>query len=125
MEINNNIKSIDRLKLFDEFYLNKLKPKIFEKYKNDIECIKKITDRFESMIDYNVPHGKKLRGLCAYESLIELLDLNEIDPAQNKDKAFNYDVESLIDQAKAIGWCIEFVIKHFKLNFYFCFVNQC
>jgi len=110
MEINNNSNSTDRLKLFDEFYLNKLKPKIFEKYKNDIECIKKITDRFENMIDYNVPHGKKLRGLCAYESLINLLDLNENDPAHNKDKVLNYDVDSLIDQAKAIGWCIEFVI---------------
>ena len=114
MEINNNNKSIDRLKLFDDFYVNKLKPKIFEKYTNEIDCIRKITERFENMIDYNAPHGKKLRGLCAYESLVNLLDLNESDPSQNTNKILHCDVESLIDQAKAIGWCIEFVSNHLK-----------
>ena len=51
------------------------------------------------MIDYNVPHGKKLRGLCVYESLSLLIDKNA-NESQTKE---------LLDQAKAIGWCIEFV----------------
>jgi hypothetical protein len=106
-----NKKPVDRLKLFDEFYSNKLKPKLFERFAGQTECIKNVNDRFENMIDYNVPHGKKLRGICAYESLVNLLDLSETDSSWNQSKQLpaNYDANCLIEQAKAIGWCIEFV----------------
>lgn len=47
------------------------------------------------MIDYNVPHGKKLRGMCTFESYA-ILSNNEA-PA------------GFVDKAKALGWCIELV----------------
>lgn len=84
---------------FDEFYKLKLKPNLFNDYQNAPQCIKNIIKRFDHMIDYNVPHGKKLRGLCVYESLSLLIDKNA-NESQTKE---------LLDQAKAIGWCIEFV----------------
>lgn len=94
----------DRLSEFDEFYRSKLKVKLFEKYGNENESFKKVNKRFEQMIDYNVPHGKKLRGLCAYASLMSLIG--------SSDCPVSYDRERLIEQAKAVGWCIEFV-SHF------------
>lgn len=81
---------------FDAFYKLKLKPALFKDYDSEPECIKQIIRRFDHMVDYNVPHGKKLRGLCVYESFLIL----------NK---HNSHCEKLIDQAKAIGWCVEFV----------------
>lgn len=86
---------------FESFYKNKLKQKLFEKFGNESFCIKKVNERFEQMLDYNVPHGKKLRGICAFESVVHLLDLN--NPTDH------YNIPSLLEQAKAIGWCIEFV----------------
>lgn len=88
--------SSECLKAFDEFYKNKLKHRLFEKFSNEPLCIKKVNERFEFMIDYNTPHGKKLRGLCAFESLLYLAEEAQRD-------------EALIEQTKAIGWCIEFV----------------
>lgn len=84
------------LEQFDEFYVAKLKDRLFATYVNQPQCILDANKRFEQMIDYNVPHGKKLRGLCVYESVLLLLEAEK----QN---------EELMDQAKAIGWCIEFV----------------
>jgi len=91
-----------RLAEFDDFYKTKLKVKLFHDNETQPECIKNIIKRFDSMIDYNVPHGKKLRGLCVYESFCVLT--NEI----NDKSAVNSE---LLDQAIAIGWCIEFVSK--------------
>ena len=88
---NNNL----RLTEFDDFYKTKLKVKLFQDYEKEPECVKNIIKRFDSMIDYNVPHGKKLRGLCVYESFCILNENNE-NP-------------EILDQAIAIGWCIEFV----------------
>lgn len=84
------------LEEFDEFYEAKLKYRLFSNYLKQPQCILDVNKRFEEMIDYNVPHGKKLRGLCVYESVLELVE----EEKQN---------EILMDQAKAIGWCIEFV----------------
>lgn len=86
----------DSLAEFDAFYNQVLKPALFKEYESEVECLKQVLRRFDSMIDYNVPHGKKLRGLCAYESF---LILNTHTHSQG-----------LKDQAKAVGWCIEFVI---------------
>ena len=95
---------------FDEFYKTKLKPILLNKnYDNETKCIKDVIDRFEKMVDYNVPHGKKLRGLCVYESFLHLLDLNENKNNNNLGKLNDYDLNQLIEDAKAIGWCIEFV----------------
>ncbi len=96
------LNTIINLKEFDKFYHTELKPKLFEKYSNETECIVKITKRFDLMVDYNTPHGKKLRGFTAFESLAHLMD-------QKKLENHNYDHLNLINQAKAIGWCIEFV----------------
>lgn len=84
------------LEKFDQFYATQLKNRLFARYKNQPNCILDVNKRFEDMIDYNVPHGKKLRGICVYESVLQLIENEE----QN---------EVLMDQAKAIGWCIEFV----------------
>ena len=112
--------STNHLKEFDEFYESSLKIKLFEIYYDGThpECIKKIIDRFKYMVDYNVPHGKKLRGLCAYESLLHLVGLDHKDRENdcNYLKIKNYDSRKLTAEAKAIGWCIEFVSKDFHLN---------
>ena len=114
------------LKEFDEFYVNKLKPKLFDVYEREPECIRQVIARFRHMVDYNVPHGKKLRGLCAYESLLHLIGMDRsvsIDPSEssthnnNENEYINaklkdYDLNRLVDEAKAIGWCIEFVSVH-------------
>jgi hypothetical protein len=92
----------------DEFYQTKLKQKLLELFKHEPACLQKVANRFEQMIDYNVPHGKKLRGLCAYESLLCLID-------HQNSSAVNFDRERLIEQAKAMGWCIEFVCVQEKL----------
>jgi farnesyl diphosphate synthase len=88
----------NHLKRFDDFFTIQLKPKLREKYSNIGEpCILNVIERFEKMIDYNVPHGKKLRGLCVYESLCILNNL----PFTSNDESLN--------NAIAIGWCIEVV----------------
>jgi hypothetical protein len=92
--------SNDKLKHFDEFYFSKLKPRLVEQFSHEPQCLQKIVQRFELMTDYNVPHGKKLRGLCVYESFLNL------------QYETNFDLKS-VDEAKAIGWCIEFVILTF------------
>jgi len=94
------------LAVFDEFFVNTLKPRLFNKYAtqqkdgqqqpNQQQGVLKVIKRFEEMVDYNVPHGKKLRGLCTYESLKSL----------TSDKEVSTD---LINQSKSIGWCIEFM----------------
>ena len=102
----NLINSNQKLKEFDQFYYNNIRPKIMESYFNEPECIKNIISRFENMVDYNVPHGKKLRGMCVYESFLNLLIEDEID-------------QNSIQEAKAIGWCIEFVFyKNYLIIFY-------
>lgn len=88
--------SAEFLKNFDEFYANKLKQELFKTIQNEPECIQEIIRRFETVTDYNAPHGKKLRGLAAYESLVSLTDTEN---------------DNLIDQSKAVGWCIELVSK--------------
>jgi hypothetical protein len=87
-----------KLAEFDDFYLNSLKPKLIREYSGEVECLRKITERFERVMDYNVPHGKKLRGLCVYESFLNLLEgsVSQVDARS-------------IEEAKAIGWCVEFV----------------
>ena len=55
------------------------------------------------MIDYNVPHGKKLRGMCTYESFAIL---------SNNEASIEY-----INKAKALGWCIE-LVKNKKFEFF-------
>jgi len=101
------------LKEFNAFYESKLKNKLFEIYYDEKQskCIKAVIDRFKIMVDYNVPHGKKLRGMCAYESLLHLvgLDMNSQIYESKYLRERNYDPNKLIDEAKAIGWCIEFV----------------
>ena len=94
---------------FDDFYETKLKSKLFEEYENAPECIRNIIKRFDSMIDYNAPHGKKLRGLCVYESLSLLVEDRD---TLTKSK--------LLDQGKAIGWCVEFVSRLIFLFLYSC-----
>ncbi|CAF0855251.1 unnamed protein product [Brachionus calyciflorus] len=96
----------NRLHEFDEFYQNKLKQKLLQRFNLEPKCIQNVIKRFDEMIDYNVPHGKKLRGLCVYESFLHLMD---IDPQDPKSTFNNFDSNVLIDQAKAIGWCIEFL----------------
>lgn len=94
----------DRLKLFDEFYTNTLKPKLLDEYKPEPDCIRKTCNRFAGMLDYNVPHGKKNRGMCVYESFLRLIDSGavKLEADQTRDE--------LVEQAKALGWCIEIVI---------------
>jgi len=100
--LQNLLKTTINLKEFDKFYHTELKPKLFEKYSNEPECIAKITKRFDLMVDYNTPHGKKLRGFTAYESLAHLIDQKILEK-------HNYNHLNLVNEAKAIGWCIEFV----------------
>ena len=101
--LNELLSSSDKLKRFDEFYSQKLRAFMREEFAREPECLKRIVERFEQMIDYNVPHGKKLRGLCVYESFLSLQPTNA---------DFTIDLKS-VDQAKAIGWCIEFVIRYY------------
>ncbi len=96
------LNSYNRLKEMNEFYKKILKPRLFKDYAQEPACIKNVVDRFDGMIDYNVPHGKKIRGLCVYESLSILLNLNLDDESSEKDN-------TLIEQALATAWCIEFV----------------
>lgn len=99
---------------FNAFYESQLKNKLFEIYYSNEQpkCIKQVIDRFKIMVDYNVPHGKKLRGMCAYESLLHLVGL-DTNADQHHESSYlsarNYDSNQLIDEAKAVGWCIEFV----------------
>ena len=115
LEIRQFTESTEKQKAFDDFYTITLKPKLIAGYASDPECLDKIIRRFEHMVDYNVPHGKKLRGLCVYESFLNLIE-NEKEKVDTK----------LIEQAKAIGWCVEFVsfcgiITNYKVfDFYFC-----
>jgi farnesyl diphosphate synthase len=108
--VKTETKKNERLAEFDEFYASKLKPRLLDRYKDEVECIRKTIERFDRMLDYNVPHGKKNRGLCVYESYLGLLDKNSTncpDDLANR--------ESRIEQAKALGWCIEFVREIFFL----------
>lgn len=108
--VKTETKKNERLAEFDEFYASKLKPRLLDRYKDEVECIRKTIERFDRMLDYNVPHGKKNRGLCAYESYLGLLDKSSTncpDDLANR--------ESRIEQAKALGWCIEFVREIFLL----------
>lgn len=99
------INSLNRLKEMDEFFKTKLKARLFKDYSNEPLCIRKVIDRFDNMIDYNVPHGKKIRGLCAYESISLLLNLNFDDENFNRS-------DLLVEQALAVSWCIEFVCNY-------------
>jgi len=96
------LNSSNRLKEMDAFFKNTLKSRLFKDYAKEPECIRNVIDRFDGMIDYNVPHGKKIRGLCVYESLSILLNLNLDDESSEKNNI-------LIEQALATAWCIEFV----------------
>jgi hypothetical protein len=117
-------KNNDKLKEFDGFFLNELKPVLLAKYSDDNNAlIKQLMSRFESVIDYNVPHGKKMRGLCTFESVDYLLAANSSKSSSDDDKLL------LLKQSKALGWCIEFVIyliKNFQVSniflikVYFC-----
>lgn len=85
----------DTLKKFDDFYY-KLKKNIILQYRDDDDSslsINKALNHLEKVIDYNVPFGKKLRGLCTYESFL-ILKNNESN-------------ENMEEKAKALGWCIE------------------
>ena len=117
---------------FNAFYESQLKNKLFEIYYNNEQpkCIKQVIDRFKIMVDYNVPHGKKLRGICAYESLLHLVGL-DANADQHHESSYlsarNYDKNQLIDEAKAVGWCIEFVgfLKcwlYFKYHLILCYL---
>ena len=59
---NYQIDSATRLKELDTFYKENLKQRLFKDYLNEKPCIRNLIARFEHMCDYNVPHGKKLRG---------------------------------------------------------------
>lgn len=99
---NNNNNAHNLLAEFDKFYEGTLKSRLLGRYKSENESIRKLAERFEGMFDYNVPHGKKNRGMCVYESVLCMLDSNSlITAATNR--------EELIEQAKALGWCVEFV----------------
>jgi hypothetical protein len=98
LELNALLASQTKLAEFDSFYVNRLKPKLIAEFAHDATCLQKIVDRFERVMDYNVPHGKKLRGLCVYESFLNLLD----------GSAGHVSGRS-VEEAKAIGWCVEFV----------------
>jgi geranylgeranyl pyrophosphate synthase len=85
------------LKKFDDFY-HELKKTIISHYRDDDDSslsINKALNHLEKVIDYNVPFGKKLRGLCTYESFLIL---------QNNESNENMEVK-----AKVLGWCIELV----------------
>ena len=110
----------ERLRRFDEFYANKLKRVLFDD-SNSIEAsesssgIRKVVERFEAMSDYNVPHGKKLRGLCVYESVLTILGLSDDWELDAVDDTNVDDRRRLVEQAKAIGWCIEFMQASFLI----------
>ena len=82
------------LNKFDDFY-HEIKRTIVSHYGNEDESIKKALNHLEKVIDYNVPFGKKLRGLCTYESSLILLN--------------NQSSNMMETKAKALGWCIELV----------------
>ena len=105
LRTRNFFRMSDRLEEFDEFFKKDLKQKLFKEYSNETECIKSVVDRFDRVIDYNVPHGKKLRGICAYESSLNLLGIDLDSNRLN----LNEETIILIEQSKSIGWCIELV----------------
>jgi geranylgeranyl pyrophosphate synthase len=86
---------------FDDFYAE-LKTTLLTNYQD--ESVRKALEHLDKVIDYNVPHGKKLRGLCTYESY---LVLNNEKTDENK--------------AIALGWCIELVYLNDR-NIYFWFI---
>jgi hypothetical protein len=95
----------NKLAAFDDFYTGQLKPRLVKEYSAEPECLVRIAARFHTVMDYNVPHGKKLRGLCVYESFLNLID----------DGSRPLIAAKKIEEAKAIGWCVEFV----SFSFYF------
>lgn len=104
-EMNGNsakLNSANRLKEMDAFYKQTIKSRLFKEFPEEPLCIRHVIERFDGMIDYNVPHGKKIRGLCAYESLAILLNLNLDDENAQADR-------NLMEQALAVAWCIEFL----------------
>ena len=94
---------------FDEFYHNQLKPALLGKYacENYPLVNNNVIKRFEKVVDYNVPHGKKMRGLGTYESVSHLIE--SLGDAYLVSYNLNANRTKLLDQSKAIGWCIEFV----------------
>lgn len=76
---------------FDSFFQD-LKNAMLNDFQHEPN-LKTTLERLEKMIDYNVPHGKKLRGMCTYESFAIL---------SNNEAPIEY-----INKAKALGWCIE------------------
>lgn len=96
------LNSINRLKEMDAFFRDILKARLFKDYTKEPACIRNIIERFDGMINYNVPHGKKIRGLCVYESLSILLNLDLDDEKCDRDNL-------LIEQTLATAWCIEFL----------------
>lgn len=59
---------------------------------------------FEQAIQYNIPHGKKIRGLIAVSAYKKLIGANNLT-TKNK------------ELIHLLGWCIEMVsLKYFKLN---------
>lgn len=52
---------------------------------------------FEQAIQYNIPHGKKIRGLSAVSAYKKLIGETDILTAKNK------------EMAHLLGWCIEMV----------------
>ena len=95
----------DRLKEFDDFDKDRLKPTLSKKYALDGygPSLRQVLNRFDQVIDYNVPHGKKMRGLCTYDSVNKLIASGANKFLQEADQ------DKLLEQSKAVGWCIEFV----------------
>lgn len=96
VDVKSLLSSDAKLKEFDEFYKTRLKSRLTDMYAGEPACVQKVIDRFDYMMDYNVPHGKKLRGLCVYESFLNLVADKQVTLLE-------------IEQAKAVGWCVEFV----------------
>ena len=95
----------EKIKDFDQFYQTRLKPALSNKYALSQygQSLRLVLNRFDHVIDYNVPHGKKMRGMCTYESVSQLIGSSAIEFLKKADHA------KLLDQSKAIGWCIELV----------------
>lgn len=94
--------SKNRLVEMDEFFHSKIKPRLFKDYSKEPSCIRDIVSRFDFMINYNVPHGKKVRGLIVYEAWATLQNINLESIDYDKDSEAN-------EQTLAIAWCIEFL----------------
>jgi len=92
----------ERLKELDAFFNQTIKARLFKDYANEPDSLKNIIERFSFMVDWNVPHGKKLRGLSAYQSVMILLDI-DLEQTDNKNN------HHLIEQSLAISWAIEFL----------------